>query len=68
MNPSFEIKELRRFGKQDEFRDEPDWENQVNIACQNISNETFEFDIKQVEALCLAGKNDEAIKLLIEND
>ncbi|MDR2651642.1 MAG: RNA-directed DNA polymerase [Prevotellaceae bacterium] len=48
MNQSFEIKELRKFGKQNEFRDEPDWENQVIIACQNILNETFEFEIKQV--------------------
>jgi hypothetical protein len=48
MNQSFEVKELRKFGKQDEFRDEPDWENQVNIACQNISNESFEFEIKYV--------------------
>ena len=48
MNQSFEIKELRKFGKQDEFRDEPDWENQVITACENISNETFDFEIKQV--------------------
>lgn len=48
MNQSFEIKELRKFGKQDEFRNEPDWENQVTFAYQNISNETFEFEIKQV--------------------
>lgn len=48
MNQSFEVKELRRFGKQYEFRDESDWEDQVILACNNIINETFEFNIKQV--------------------
>lgn len=48
MNQSFDIKELRKFGKKDEFRDEPDWENQLITTCQNISNETFEFELKQV--------------------
>jgi len=48
MNQSFEIKELRKLIKQNEFWNEPDWENKTIAVCQSISNETFEFEIKKI--------------------
>lgn len=44
MNQSFEIRELKKLCKQNEDIDA----STLETACQNISNETFEFDLKQV--------------------
>lgn len=68
MNQSFKIKELEKFGKQDEFREVPDWENQIDTACMNISNETFEFEIKQVGSYFLTESFSDKLILRKLND
>jgi hypothetical protein len=47
MNQSFEIKEFKRFCKQNEHIDSV-LKTELEVACQNISNETFDFNLKQV--------------------
>jgi hypothetical protein len=62
MNQSFDIKELKKLCKQNEHIDSS-LQIELETACQNISNETFDFDLKQVGNYYLA--NDLPNKLIL---
>jgi len=72
MNQSFNIKELRRVCKQEEYikfgLSVSGLETQLNSVCENISNESFDFEIKQVGSFFLSESLSDKLILRKLND